>query len=377
MSAEPDATRPLGPRDGALALMVVSGEAVQWVPLDDDADALVIGRSPTCDVFVEDGSLSRRHARVLVGDTTVAVEDLGSRNGTTVSGTALSPGVPVPLPLDALVELGSTVVALRRITAVPETAIGPHGRARRRVQGLLQAGTSVLLLGEAGTGKRTLALAAMPQSEVLDAANASPSDVDAWTGAVPRVLSRVAEASRATQAALARWLEGAPGIVAVTSRVDPGQLARTRSVDARLVRALPEAVLVVPTLSECGPEVVALARAVVQSLSPELASATLSAAARDALLRRPWPGNVAQLQSVIEAAAAAAGGGVIEPPHLEADLAALSAEARERLRILDALRDCAGNQTAAAKQLGMSRRSLVYRLDKYGVERPRRPARDD
>ena len=371
MSLEPDATRPLGPRDGALALMVVSGEAVQWVPLDGDSEALVIGRSPTCDVFVEDGSLSRRHARVLVGDTTVRVEDLGSRNGTVLGGSALSPETPVALPLDALVELGSTVVALRRMTAVPETAIGPHGRTRRRVQGLLQAGTSVLLLGEAGTGKHTLAVAAMPNAEVVDAANTRPGDVDAWTSAAPRILRRISEAPRATQAALARWLEASSATVAVTSRVDPGQLARTRSVDPRLVRALPEAALVVPTLSECGPEVVALARAVVLSLPPHLASATFSSAARDALLQRPWPGNVAQLQSVIEAAAAAAGGGKIEPPHLEADLAALSAEARERLRILDALRECAGNQTAAAKQLGMSRRSLVYRLDKYGIPNPR------
>lgn len=375
MAALPDATRPLGPKDGAWALMVVSGDQVQWVPLDEE-QALVIGRSPACDVFVEDGSLSRQHACIHVHGEAVAVEDLGSRNGTVLGGVPLPPNSAVSLPPDALVELGSTVLALRRMSAVPETAVGPHGRTRRRVGGLLRAGTSVLVLGEAGTGKRTLAVAGLQDPEVIEASGLGPADPAAWTSDRPRVVVRISEASRATQAALATWLQTPPGPVAVTSRVDPAQMARTRSVDPRLIRALPKTVLVVPTLSECGPEVVALARAVVLGLADTLCDASFSKAAREALLQRAWPGNVSQLQSVITAAASAAGGGVIEPAHLDADLASLSADARERLRILDALRECAGNQTSAAKQLGMSRRALVYRLDKYGIERPRRPTRD-
>ena len=47
-------------------------------------------------------------------------------------------------------------------------------------------------------------------------------------------------------------------------------------------------------------------------------------------------------------------------------------EALERRRILDALATCAGNQTKAAKMLGMSRRTLLHRLDAYGVARPRK-----
>lgn len=375
MAAAPDATRPLGPKDGAWALMVVSGDHVQWVPLDEQR-ALVIGRSPACDVFVEDGSLSRQHACVHVDGDTALVEDLGSRNGTVLGGTPLSPNTAVHLPPDALVELGSTVVALRRMSAVPETAVGPHGRTRRRVGGLLRAGTSVLVLGEAGTGKRTLAVAGLDNPAVVEAAQLSPDDPSAWPSDRPRVLVRISEAPREAQAGVAAWLEASPGPVAVTCRVDPAQMARTRSVDARLIRALPGTVLVVPTLSECGPEVLALARAVVPGLGEGLRGASFSKPAREALLQRAWPGNVAQLQSVVSAAASAAGGGVIEPAHLDADLASLSADARERLRILDALRECAGNQTSAARALGMSRRALVYRLDKYGIERPRRPTRD-
>jgi DNA-binding NtrC family response regulator len=47
-------------------------------------------------------------------------------------------------------------------------------------------------------------------------------------------------------------------------------------------------------------------------------------------------------------------------------------EALERKRILDALAQCAGNQTKAAKMLGMSRRTLLNRLDSYAIARPRK-----
>ncbi len=43
----------------------------------------------------------------------------------------------------------------------------------------------------------------------------------------------------------------------------------------------------------------------------------------------------------------------------------------ERQRIIDALAQCAGNQTRAAKLLGISRRTLVSRLDEYELPRPR------
>lgn len=47
-------------------------------------------------------------------------------------------------------------------------------------------------------------------------------------------------------------------------------------------------------------------------------------------------------------------------------------KAYERQRILDALATCAGNQTAAAKLLGVSRRMLVNRLNAYDIPRPRK-----
>jgi DNA-binding NtrC family response regulator len=46
----------------------------------------------------------------------------------------------------------------------------------------------------------------------------------------------------------------------------------------------------------------------------------------------------------------------------------------QRERVVRALADCAGNQTQAAKLLGISRRTLVTRLEAYRLPRPRKRA---
>jgi DNA-binding NtrC family response regulator len=54
---------------------------------------------------------------------------------------------------------------------------------------------------------------------------------------------------------------------------------------------------------------------------------------------------------------------------LTSELAAL-----ERARIVAALEKCKGSQKDAARLLGISRRTLVYRLEAYGLPRPRKRA---
>jgi two-component system response regulator AtoC len=51
-------------------------------------------------------------------------------------------------------------------------------------------------------------------------------------------------------------------------------------------------------------------------------------------------------------------------------------ESVERQRICDALARAAGNQSVAAKLLGMPRRTLVKRLAAYNIPRPRRGSSD-
>lgn len=55
-----------------------------------DRDAAVMGRHPDCDIVLDQGAVSRQHARVTAANNEFYVEDLGSRNGTLVNGQAVS-----------------------------------------------------------------------------------------------------------------------------------------------------------------------------------------------------------------------------------------------------------------------------------------------
>src|SRR5262245_29532898 len=50
----------------------------------------ILGRSRGATVFIDDASVSRRHARISVDGQSVVVEDLGSKNGTMLNGQSLA-----------------------------------------------------------------------------------------------------------------------------------------------------------------------------------------------------------------------------------------------------------------------------------------------
>ena len=131
--------------------------------------------------------------------------------------------------------------------------------------------------------------------------------------------------------------------------------------------------------------------------------------ARGALSAHPWPGNVRELRNVIERAVVLAQGEILRPEHLllhEGELEPPSEvpatktpipgppadddqvtmripvgatapelkgklEEFERAQILEALAKTTGNQTRAAKLLGIARRTLIKKMIRYGIERPR------
>ncbi len=96
----------------------------------------------------------------------------------------------------------------------------------------------------------------------------------------------------------------------------------------------------------------------------------------------PWPGNVRQLRNVIEHAVMLARGNVIDAQHLplpdiERELQSTTLavdEAPSKLKdaeiklIQTALDQTAGNQSSAAKVLGVSRDTLRYRMKKYHLD---------
>ncbi|HYI05199.1 MAG TPA: helix-turn-helix domain-containing protein, partial [Reyranella sp.] len=117
----------------------------------------------------------------------------------------------------------------------------------------------------------------------------------------------------------------------------------------------------------------------------------ITAAAERLLQHAPWPGNVRELRNVIERAcimsdgrllterdfvgamSTSAGASTVPAPDtggapgsIDADTNLLSAAQRDQIRRV--LKETNGNKTAAARLLGVSRRSLYRWLDRLAIE---------
>jgi hypothetical protein len=68
-----------------IVLLIRSGGGREGETIVLDADVLTIGRSPHSDLFLDDVTVSRHHARVLRDEGGFWVEDLNSLNGTYVN----------------------------------------------------------------------------------------------------------------------------------------------------------------------------------------------------------------------------------------------------------------------------------------------------
>jgi pSer/pThr/pTyr-binding forkhead associated (FHA) protein len=76
---------------------------------------ILVGRSPSADLKLDDPSVSRLHARIEMRDDGVYVEDLGSRNGTTVDGQTVA--APRRLEVDEEVGVGAAALVFRGVGA--------------------------------------------------------------------------------------------------------------------------------------------------------------------------------------------------------------------------------------------------------------------
>ena len=82
--------------------------------LDDKGEGFVIGRDlERCDAVLAHPTVSRRHARLVVVDNALQVEDLGSTNGTSVDGAVLDTGARQPLHAGARLRIGDIELAFR------------------------------------------------------------------------------------------------------------------------------------------------------------------------------------------------------------------------------------------------------------------------
>jgi two-component system, NtrC family, response regulator PilR len=151
--------------------------------------------------------------------------------------------------------------------------------------------------------------------------------------------------------------------------------------------------LKMPPLRECREDIEVIAVAILARLAaqPGCAQARLSDAALQELRNYDFPGNIRELENILERATALSGASEVASEDLRLRVAAgdeAPAGARadtmdaplpeyldriEREAIQDALAKTGFNRTAAAKLLGVTFRTLRYRMQRLGIHEPPEP----
>ena len=80
----------IGVKGPALVVRSGGGRTGETFPLE--AERTLIGRSPDCEIFLDDVTVSRKHAVLQRRDKTFVIEDLGSLNGTFVNRRRIESG---------------------------------------------------------------------------------------------------------------------------------------------------------------------------------------------------------------------------------------------------------------------------------------------
>jgi len=159
-------------------------------------------------------------------------------------------------------------------------------------------------------------------------------------------------------------------VVAATHR-NLWQMVREGSFREDLYYRLAVLTVQIPPLRDRKDDIPVIARAL---LSRYHHGAQLAESAEATLQGYDWPGNIRELRNVLTRAVVL-GGPVIQASDLEFRPWTFEGEAPsqsefeavERERILRVLRACKGNKTRAARELGMARTSLAYKLRRMGV----------
>jgi Nif-specific regulatory protein len=292
---------------------------------------------------------------------------------------------------------------------------------RQQVSRLADAPCTVLITGESGVGKELVALAlhrqsrrhggplvpvncaaltaSMPESElfghVKGAFTGATRDHPGFflqAGMGTLFLDEIGELSLDLQAKLLRAIEtksirpvGARAEVKVDVRIitatnrDLEREVREGRFRQDLLFRLRVSRIEVPPLRDHAADIPVLVENFLARLAAEYRRRmTLTESALQRLQDYSWPGNVRQLRSVLEAAVAMADKGVIHAGdlHLENEPSgpaehppSLNLEELEAWAIREALAQTGGNNTHAARLLGIHRDTLISKQRKYGIER--------
>ncbi len=305
-----------------------------------------------------------------VSSPDVGVEELVGLVAEAVGGARASP---------SSLELASELVGHSRTMS----------RLRDRIAGLAPLRTPVLVSGDPGTGRDTVVrvlheLGATAGGELIRVDARTCTAAEEMPRCSAFYLDGVEELSAELQtvwsdriaAAASAGFRGGPRIFASTT----GPALATppnRAVYQELRSALLRFAIELPPLRTISEDIPAIADALVERIGANVGRSTrLSPSAREYLRGQPWPGNVAQLERVLERAIAFSRGRQIRRDvvkevlgELEDSLESIREQhrAHERIELIRAIQETGGNITRTAEILGRSR-SAVYRLiDKHGV----------
>ena len=299
-------------------------------------------------------------------------------------------------------------------------------RTLKQVEIVAPTDSTVLLLGETGTGKELIARAihnlSFRRERTLVKVNcaAIPTGLleselfghekGAFTGAIAQRIGRFELANRGTiflDEIGDIPIELQPKLLRVLQEREFERLGSTRTIhtDARLIAAtnrdLREMVeqqkfredlfyrlnvfpIYVPALRERSEDIPLLVHHFVQRFARQMNRTieTIPAETMAALTRYPWPGNIRELQNLIERAVIVSHGPVLQIPVRDLDNCAAprrdnekdqTLEEAQRAHILAILNETrwvlAGSRGAAAR-LGINRSTLQFRLKKLGIVRP-------
>ena len=140
------------------------GSGKHWESL---TERCTIGAHPSCDLVVQDSTVSRFHCEIVIGERGAALRDLGSSNGTVLDGVRVVEGF---LKRGSLLRLGRSTVRFQymgkrnRITLSDRNEFGllvGHSVVMRATFAVLERAArpdiTILLEGETGTGKSAAA----------------------------------------------------------------------------------------------------------------------------------------------------------------------------------------------------------------------------
>jgi DNA-binding NtrC family response regulator len=326
-----------------------------------------IGSGKDCDFVLTDPTVSRVHLRLRIEGDALRVVDEGSRNGTSIDGTAVRDAYARP---DSLIYIGDSTLRLRMLSEVVELPLSPSdhfgrlkGRsvAMRQIFALLErvapSDATVLIEGETGTGKELVARGlhdASPRAGepfvVFDCSAVSSSLIESelfghikgsYTGAVADRAGAFEEANGGTlfldeigelplehQPKLLRALESREvrrlgankprhvdvRIVAATNRALAREVDRGRFREDLYYR-LAVVQVRLPPLRERREDIPLLVRQIEAELS---GGASAPPPLPDAVIRtfaaQTWPGNVRELRNAVDRIRSLGGPGHVPSP---------------------------------------------------------------